>query len=345
MNIVKVLGISHLLRMKKAHDMALKHVRGYIFSNCICSLSKLGVLVDMLKNDTINVRTYARDHNLDKEILIYIFEYLYSVKFLDRQGDDYKLSKYGFFISSYANGPFSFIIAYESLFKNLGDLIQQKKRYGIEVLKDKTWVARASAETEDWVPYPVIKTLIKQYRFKSLIDLGCGSAEFLIKLCKDNKDLTGYGVDISSDALKYANERLQKERLGDRIKLIQGDLYNADGLASKITKKIDAITSMYVFHEFVSRGAGGITGILNILKGLKQNFPNTYFIVCELCKNTPDQMRKKQNMISEHHLFHALSNQVLLDEKEWRGLFKKVPFNICEEIKFSAASQVYFVLK
>ena len=35
-------------------------------------------------------------------------------------------------------------------------------------------------------------------------DLGCGSADVIINLCKSDKNLKGVGIDISNDALEEA---------------------------------------------------------------------------------------------------------------------------------------------
>ncbi|MBM3251972.1 MAG: methyltransferase domain-containing protein [Candidatus Omnitrophica bacterium] len=345
MNIIGTLGIRHLLKMKKAHSIGLKYTRGYMVSNCISALSNLGVLDDLLKTGSIDIESYAKNKNLDEKILISVFDYLYSVGIIKKQKNKHYLSKYGKFIANYVRGPFSFMAAYAPLFMELEFLLAKKKKYGIDIYKNKSLVAKASAETEEWVPYPIVKEIIKKYKFKNVLDLGCGSAEFLIKLCRDNLNLTGYGIDISDEALKYAQERIDHNNLKGRINLAQLDLNNIGGNLEDWTKKIDVITSMFVFHEFINPQDKGITNLLNILQQLKTQFKDSYLIICELCKKTPEKLRERPSLIAEHHLFHALSGQVLLTGEEWESIFNKTSWRIVEEIKFDPASQIYFILK
>ena len=52
---------------------------------------------------------------------------------------------------------------------------------------------------------------MKKLGVKKVADLGCGSADVLISLCEEDKNLMGVGVDISNDALKKAKKRINKK--------------------------------------------------------------------------------------------------------------------------------------
>jgi len=344
MNILTTLGIRHILKMKKAHSEALKDIRGYMISSCISAFSSLGIFDDFRQMEEIEITAYAKNKNLDEKILTDVFSYLYSVKILDSTNKGYKLSKKGKFLYDYALGPFSFVSAYAPVFNELGAILKKEKKYGIELHRNESLVAKASAETEKWIPYPIVKELIKKYHARNILDLGCGSAEFLIKLCLENHDLNTYGVDISQDALKYAKKIIDDNNLGKRINLIRWDMFNIGNMPNIETQKIDIITSMFVLHEFITMDIDRTSRLLNILRQIKRRFKDSYLIVCELCKQTPGQLRRNPTLMAEHHLFHALSNQIILTFADWEDIFKKVPFCIVEKVRLDLAGQGYFVL-
>lgn len=343
MNIIKTLGIRRILKMRRAHDLSLKYVRGYMVSSCICALSNTGLLQDLLKKEPLNIDFYSNTRNLDKKILTDIAEYLYSVGILNKKNGYFQLSNVGGFISEYALGPFTFISAYKPLFSELEPLLKKEIRYGIDLYKNHSLVAKASAETEEWIPYPVIRKLIENYQFKNILDLGCGGGEFLMRLCGELPCLSCFGIDKSSAAISDGHKFIRQRGLDARIKLIQNDISNIKGLSDTLKQRIDVMTSMYVLHEFAA--PSDVSKIISILTHLKQNFINSYLIICELYKHEPEQLRKNPSLIAEHHLFHALSNQTLLTEKEWCEIFKQTPYKIIDKLRFNQAGQIYFILK
>lgn len=343
MNIINVLGIGHLLKMKKAHSLALKYIRGFMVTECISTFFNTGIFNDMLHDRSLDLDSYAISKNLDKKILKVIFDYLYAVRLLDKDNSRYRFSREGSFIFKYTKGPFDFVNAYSPIFQNLESLLKKEKKYGVEIKRIDSFVAKASAETEQWIPYPVIKKVIKKYNFKNILDLGCGSAEFLIKLCETNPNMRGFGIDVSPIVIECAQKEVASCEVKERIELQQCDIFNISKLPEMWFQKIDVITCMFVLHEFIKDD--NTTKITNLLKEIRLHFKNAYIIVCELYKNSPKQLRRNPSLIAEHHLFHALSNQEILTYEEWKNVFEKTPFKLIEEIKFEPAGQGYFILK
>jgi release factor glutamine methyltransferase len=72
-----------------------------------------------------------------------------------------------------------------------------------------------------------------------LLDLCTGSACILISIINNVEGSTGVGTDISKDALKTAAINVDRFGLGDRIKLLEGDLFKA----LKDNEKFDMIVS------------------------------------------------------------------------------------------------------
>lgn len=73
----------------------------------------------------------------------------------------------------------------------------------------------------DW--YKFLKNYIKKKG--SILDLGCGTGEFIHRFLKDGYDVTG--VDISDKMIKVANEKIKSKNLkNNKYKLIEENIIN-----------------------------------------------------------------------------------------------------------------------
>ena len=67
----------------------------------------------------------------------------------------------------------------------------------------------------DW--YKFLKNYIKKKG--SILDLGCGTGEFIHRFLKDGYDITG--VDISDKMIKVTNEKIKSKNLKNNTKIQQ----------------------------------------------------------------------------------------------------------------------------
>lgn len=80
--------------------------------------------------------------------------------------------------------------------------------------------------------YKTVINLLKEKGSKRVLDLGCGEGKFLRELLKVKQFSEIVGIDVSSQALNYAEQRLKLSNLPDhmrnRIKLLHGSLIYKD---------------------------------------------------------------------------------------------------------------------
>lgn len=58
-------------------------------------------------------------------------------------------------------------------------------------------------------------------------DLGCGDGRIPVTAAK-KYGARGVGIDIDPQRIKEANDNVQKNNVGDRVKIVQGDLFEQD---------------------------------------------------------------------------------------------------------------------
>jgi 2-ketoarginine methyltransferase len=335
------LGIRHVFKVKKLHEDMLRYARGYMVSQCMSGLLNLGFFQMLSDDKKIDIDLYAAENNLDKKILKSVCEYLYSLRILKKYEDAYMLDSEGKRLSDLSQGVFDFLYAYAPLFHDLGPLLKKEKTYGRDIFRREKFVAKGSAGITRYLPFPMAEDIIKTYGFRRILDLGCGSGEFLISLCEKNDDIKCYGVDISGEAIFFAREKVSEAGKGDKINLSVNSIFELDEIAKK-WDDVEVLVSMFVLHEFLFEGK---ERVITLLRRLKKNFPGRYLIVCELCKEPLESLRKRPTAIAEHHLFHALSNQGVITFEEWKDIFREAGYGLAETRKFDFAGQAYFVVR
>jgi tRNA G37 N-methylase Trm5 len=86
--------------------------------------------------------------------------------------------------------------------------------------------------TVPYVPTPdevvdKMLTMAKVNRNDVVYDLGCGDGRIVITAAK-KYGARGVGIDLNPERIKEANENLKKAGVGDRVKFMVGDLFEAD---------------------------------------------------------------------------------------------------------------------
>jgi len=93
--------------------------------------------------------------------------------------------------------------------------------YGLDFFVDKS-VLIPRPETE-----LLVEQVIKQAKFRLhplIVDVGTGSGAIAVSLAKHLLHAEIIGIDISKAALKIAERNCEKHKVGDRVKLLRGDL-------------------------------------------------------------------------------------------------------------------------
>ena len=96
--------------------------------------------------------------------------------------------------------------------------------------------------------YDAIVEDLKGKKFSSLLDLGCGRGNLLIKLAGELQTPSFYGLDPSPYMLKSAQKNLTKKELTSRLKVKIGS-----SRVIPFEEKFDAIISSFSYHHWKDR--------------------------------------------------------------------------------------------
>jgi SAM-dependent methyltransferase len=337
----RVLGLRHLLRLRRAQQQGLATIaRGHWLTRVGSTLFNVGFFDDLARQGTIDCDAYAASRQLDPGILRALCDYLFALKLLKKDGDRYALDQRGRFMVDMLRGMFESAYAYEDVLHQLEALLKQEKRYGVDVHRNPEFAARGSGTGGRLFTFPLVGDLIRQRGFTTVLDLACGDAPFLIDLCRRNPAITAYGVDIAPEAIEYGNRQIRAAGLEERITLFVEDMFEIQRIAACL-RGVDVVTSFYGFQELLALGKEKVLGLL---AAYRQVFPGVTFIICEVPKYSPEELRRRPGGMLEYQLWHALTHQRLATRDEWMAIWREAGIGRIDETYLPFARTVLYTL-
>jgi len=340
LGITKRFGLKQLFNIVFMSNSIEKYSRGYAVSRIAGVLIEVGLIAEINKNGKINLIKFSDEHNYDLRTLKIICDYFSILDIFKKNNCVYEFTQYGKKLFSISQGVFTLLYAYMPIFESLTEIIKKEKEYGRDVFRKDKFVGKGSCELGELLPVPYAINILEKHNLNRILDMGCGSGDFLIRFCKDN-NFVGHGIDLSIDSINIAKDQAEKAGLSSRVFFQKSDILNIDEYKNLI-EEVDVLLSMFVLHEFLSEGR---ERVVEILKYIKNNFPNKYIFISEVYRRNVVDLIANPVPVAEHHLFHRLSQQGLANIKEWRSIFEESGLDIVEEKRFDRAAQVYFLLK
>jgi hypothetical protein len=340
-DLIRLFGLMDLVRKKRRHDKALPLLRGYCATTALWAMFDTGVM-DALKRGPASAPELAESLKLDARVLDFVLDYLDCVRVVRRgPRGRYALDRLGRALVEEPRGAFDLACGYAGVMAELTALVRGDKKYARDVFRREAFVAKGSGELGAQLPFPVMADIIRRAGFRVVLDLGSGDLEFLFTLCRELPELRAYGVDVSPDAAALARGRLAASPFRDRIVVEQADMFHLDALLER-RQDVDVMTACDVFHEHLSQGAGKVEGLL---ARLREKAPKAAMLVAEFCRQPHERLRRRPTAFVEHHLWHNLTNQVILSADEWRAIFRRSGWTVAEERVFDLVGHGYFLLR
>ena len=322
---------------------------GYIRAFILFALHETGVF-ELLKNGhSLSTREIAEKCKLNSKLLDGVLNFLFhSDQILKKENEKYSLTEKGLqwlFTDPVLAMSYGAVGALSCILTELVPSLKNEKKYGIDFERKGELIAKGSYHTGKG-NYPWVVNKMRTLNVKKVADLGCGSADVIINLCKLDKELKGVGVDISKDALIEAKSRVTANGMSNRINLIHGDLYKPETFVDAV-KDVDGFNSIMVMHEFLRDGKDTV---IEMFKSFKKNFKGKYFFLGEFDCLSDEEYQSMDypdriHFLFYQHMIHPLTNQGLLKKEEWLEIFKKANVELIDMNDKLNFRLVQFVLK
>ncbi len=337
---IKGLGLAPAVRANRIKRFSQETLTGFYVTRVTIALFNIGFIDELAERRAVNLETFAASRHLDLKVLKSLCDYLYALRILDRKGGSYTLNRQRPFVGETLNGPFYSVYAYQDIFHNLEALLKNEEKYGVDVCRQSEYVARGSGAVGKLMAFPMVTQVLNRNKFGRILDLCCGDATFLIDLCERDKNMVGFGLDISPEAIAFGREKVEQHHLTHRIHLSAGDAFNVDTEAAQL-HGIDAATCIYALHEFLSDDN---ERILELFRRFRESLPGVPLVICEVMRHSPEELREKPGGVAEIQLWHELSDQRLLGRDEWKALFRQAGFrHVVEDYVGFARTAIFTV--
>lgn len=221
---------------------------------------------------------------------------------------------------------------YGALLGRLSDLLQgHVAAGGPETARSEQHVGLGSEQLACVRIATAVEKLLQQHHAGWILDLGCGTGGFLVQLARRDPTFHGLGVDRSAAAVNRGLEEARRFRVEDRVTFRQLDLgvdpleLGAEG------ERVNAITALYLFHEF---GRHGPEGIVSLLRGLRRSLPGRLLVFAECVPADSRAMAAQPPTVFtqlDYWLIHPLSGQgPPRTEQDWQALVREAGLTLVE---------------
>ncbi len=327
--------------------------RGYAMSFLLFAFHDNGVFDEIKNKMPISSDQISKNLGLNKKVLESGLNFLVNSDnsiTKDEKGN-YVMSKRGekrLYSDQARAMSIGAIGAYHTLLTNYSSMLKNEKTYGKDFIRDGRLVAISSVLTGK-SNYSWVAKKFRDLNVDTVVDLGCGSGDIIIDFCNRHDTFNGIGLDIDPAAVKVAEENVKKNNLNNRIELITGDMLDPKTYSHKISSKGDkvAFNAIMALHEFLRDGE---EAVINVLKKMKKEFPESYFILGEFNKCSDEEFQKipiyeRMHMLFYQEIIHGLTNQGLASLNTWKEMFKKADVELIEYKSDFPFRLVEYVLK
>ncbi len=318
-------------------DEIFRLAKGYYTTRALLALWRLGVLEQGSAGQALALTEIAARLRSDADQLRPLFDYLIVRGFLERPAPGtYRLTERALAASPFFGYLSTMIGAYEPVFARIEDLLSGQAVYGQDVKRSHEEMVRGLTALEDRM-MGTVADIVRGTGARKILDLGCGSARMLARICSFHGDIEGVGVDRDPNSCAVARETVERLGLGDRITIIEGDAADIAGLPPDAVRGVDMVTVMFLLHEiFRQRGRDGTVRLLRQIAGLIGD--GGYLGMVEVSGTVDHAYRENQLFVPEYELLHEYTNQRLASRREWEAMaadadmkvLDAVPVDMCQ---------------
>lgn len=300
---------------------SLDHIEGYYVSALVLQLGENGIFELLV--DGATAESIAKEKSMNEEVLEGVFEFLDVEGIVSINSGFVSLTELGKDLFKQRGWYQLLIGGYAPTFSGLGNILSEGKS---AAARNELMVAVGSGNIDHFDVIPTAKQVIKNLSLQTrrIVDIGCGTADCLIELCKEFDVIECIGVSGGEEVSRIANSLVHEAELENRI-----TIRSQDAFSYRTEISPDLILAAFVLQEIAYQR--GMAGLISFLKRIKHENPNSMMMVFEVPKvapSNPGLRSKSGSYYRSYFLIHALTKQKLLSIEEWEDVFEKSGYTI-----------------
>lgn len=292
-------------------------------SAAISAAFELGLFEEIERSGVIHVPSYCETADLHVPSVASIFRALACFNIVELSTDAEVVRRGAAFADAYREkGYFLWLVkGYGHLLQNLADFARCANRPPESdgpsfVRRSPRHIAMAGRDYGAGFVDQYFEDVLNEQPFNVACDLGCGSAERLLKIAKKRPGVRGVGVDVDGEVIALAQGRISEESLEDRVAVFEGDVRN---LSSRPEfADVDLLFCFFIGHDMWPRAR-----CEQVLQRLLSIFPRVRrFLFCDTCRSEAAPSPDIPTFTLGFELTHSVMGQYIPSEAEWLALFE-----------------------
>lgn len=229
---------------------------------------------------------------------------------------------------------------YGAMLGNLRGLATGDLTYGKDVHRDEALIALGAGEADRALMQGIESEILSGIGFRVVADIGCGSADRLIRLCAAHPDRRGIGIDISAPACTLAAERVREAGLAERVEIIREDVL--DTMNTRTFPGVDFVTCFFMLHDLFATDDNHA----DVIRSLRSIFPDArLFLFGDTAAQRWEQHTRTPPIFSlEFELVHAAMGVQLRAKETYLRAFRDAGLQVERCEPFGVPSTWAFLL-
>jgi 2-ketoarginine methyltransferase len=190
-------------------------------------------------------------------------------------------------------------------------------------------VGRGSCGISQHDSIPIVRRLLAQLPVapELVLDMGCGSATYLVEMCRMYSDCRAIGVEPDAGACVAARAHVSEMQLESRIEIVQADALQ---YVLRMPTAPDVVLFGFVLHEVL--GQSGEQTVVELLRTVMSLKPKQHLIVIDIDYRIDEAGVMKHKLAEGYYnayfLLHPFTSQRLESQAYWDGLFRQAGLEI-----------------
>lgn len=310
-----------------------------VAASALSAAWETGLLDELEHHRRVDVAEFAQRQDADPAVLRVLLAALSSRRIVRFDAGTEVATVDCGFDSAYATKGFFYWLTRGcgELFSTMLPKIGNRDRQGLQVRRDARAISVACRSIARTFFDPPFRDLIADLDFRTVADLGCGSADRLVMLARQYPGITGIGIDIAEDAIAVAKAAVGEAGLEEQISLVDDDALSLSPRPEY--RDVELVTCFLMGHDFWPR-----ENCVRSLRRLRETFPSIRYLVLGDTSASTDVSGPDYPLFTlGFETAHAVMDQYLPTLAEWESVLAESGWRIDDRrvIDLPAFSFIY----
>lgn len=231
--------------------------------------------------------------------------------------------------------------AYDPMLDGLQSLVTGQARYGHTVKRNDREVARSSAAISRVYTDPYMYELLRLEGVQTIADIGTGSAVRLVEICKRFPTLQAFGLDISPECCRLAQENVVSAGMQERIRIVcaRAEEWLIKARQENLAQ-VDLVMCFAMFHDLLNVPGLAERFLADLVQGLR---PGSFILIQDQMQLPPGH--SSHNWVSGFELVHHFMGQKLFPRAVYEQILRSSGLTIVSCVDTPIPENCLFLCK